>query len=897
MKAGADTSFSAKEAADAITELAKAGVSTDILNGGLNGALSLAAAGSMDVAGAAELAATAMTQFKLKGDQLPHVADLLAAGAGKAQGSVEDLGMALKQGGLVAASTGLSIEETTGGLAAFASAGLIGSDAGTSFKTMLQALTPNSAAAATEMNKLGINAYDSQGKFIGLSKFAGNLKDSMRGLSDEQRNASMKIIFGSDAVRAANVLYEQGAAGITEWTNKVNDAGFAASTAAIKQDNLAGDLEKLGGSMDSVFLKSGSGVNEVFRGLVKNAEGLVDAIGKVDPKFLQLGLGLTAVAGGAALVVGGFLTLTPKILDGISAFKELDTRTDGSSRGLGKVAKAAGVAAAGMAALQIAGTLFTEKQTKSAEDYGQAILKVGKASKSVESQGLDDLFDSWDSFAGEAPDIKDLAGAVKEVVNPHIPAGIQDTLDGMFAWTGSAKNDLGQVRDRMSGLGDQMGALAKNGGADTAAKSFQRLSAEFEKNGKTAQDALDMVPGYRDALKGLGQEAGVVVEGQDLVNFALGKVPTSMTSAAAATEVYAAASSNAQKINEETAEALEKIGVNAEGTVVVLNSFVEVMQRAGLLTLSERDASRGYADALAKVGLNADGTGAAVGEMGREFDNSTEQGRKNQAMFDSVAKAGLSTTKAMSETTDAFGKNVYGQEQLQANLDTTFKNLVTSAGQFGITGGAADELARKVMGIPPGVSVESWMSDYAKKMAEQTTGAINGIPAQKDVRINILRSIETQIRGGGAVGDGASGQDPSMTAFAPGTFAGGYTGGAVASIMGMYGGGVIPGSPPSRPNVDNILAMVNGRPLKVRSGEFLTNEAQTKANLPWLKASNAGLNLGDAMQASYTAGFESGNIQSPAQANGPVYNTTINAQTNASAAHIADELGWALRTQ
>jgi TP901 family phage tail tape measure protein len=54
-------------------------------------------------------------------------------------GSVDDLGQALNQAGLLA-STGISIEETTGTLAAFASAGLIGSDAGTSFKTMLQQL-------------------------------------------------------------------------------------------------------------------------------------------------------------------------------------------------------------------------------------------------------------------------------------------------------------------------------------------------------------------------------------------------------------------------------------------------------------------------------------------------------------------------------------------------------------------------------------------------------------------------------------------------------------------------------------------------------------------------------------------------------------------------------------
>jgi hypothetical protein len=108
LKAGADTQYSATEAAQGITEMAKAGVSAkDIMGGGLTGVLSLAAAGQLEVADAAGIASTAMTQFSLSGAQLPHVADLLAAGAGKAMGSVDDLGQALNQAGLLASSTGV----------------------------------------------------------------------------------------------------------------------------------------------------------------------------------------------------------------------------------------------------------------------------------------------------------------------------------------------------------------------------------------------------------------------------------------------------------------------------------------------------------------------------------------------------------------------------------------------------------------------------------------------------------------------------------------------------------------------------------------------------------------------------------------------------------------------
>ncbi|TDB81509.1 phage tail tape measure protein, partial [Micromonospora fluostatini] len=177
LQAGADTQYSATEAAQGIEELAKAGVETSaILSGGLKGALDLAAAGGLDVAEAAETAASAMTQFKLSGSDVPHIADLLAAAAGKAQGSVHDMGMALNQAGLVAAQTGLSIEETTGGLAAFASAGLTGSDAGTSFKQMLLMLQAPADSTAELMTDLGISLYDTSGNAKGLAQFAGELR-------------------------------------------------------------------------------------------------------------------------------------------------------------------------------------------------------------------------------------------------------------------------------------------------------------------------------------------------------------------------------------------------------------------------------------------------------------------------------------------------------------------------------------------------------------------------------------------------------------------------------------------------------------------------------------------------------------------------------------------------
>ncbi|MFQ1002622.1 phage tail tape measure protein [Modestobacter sp. SSW1-42] len=315
---GAKTKYSAEEAAQGITEMAKAGVSTaDVLNGGLAGALNLAAAGQIDVAEAAETGATALSVFQLKGDQMSHVADLLAAGAGKAQGSVGDLSQALNQSALVASQTGLSIEDTSGALAMFASNGLIGSDAGTSFKTMLQALTPNSKQAAEAMDAIGFSAYDAQGNFVGMEAVAGQLQTGLAGLTQEQRDATLETIFGSDAVRAASVLYKEGAAGVSEWATKVDDAGYAQKQAAQLSDNLKGDLERLGGAFDAAMTSMGGAAQEPLREVVQFLTDAVEVGGDVVSFFTDLPTSAQIAIGAFA----GWLAVGDKITEKFSALQ------------------------------------------------------------------------------------------------------------------------------------------------------------------------------------------------------------------------------------------------------------------------------------------------------------------------------------------------------------------------------------------------------------------------------------------------------------------------------------------------------------------------------------------------------------------------------------------------
>lgn len=298
IEAGASTVYSASDSADAINDLGKAGMSvTDILTGGLTGALNLAASDGMAVGDAAEYMANALSMFHLKGSQASQVADTLAAGAGKAVGNVSDFGEALNNCGAQANSFGMNIQETTGVLALFAQNGTIGAEAGTQLNSMLMKLAAPSTEAANTMKELGISAYDAQDHFVGMANFAGQLQKAEKNLTDEQRNQANATIFGSYAIKAANYLYEAGESGVNKWTKAVSESGYAAEQAAAKNNNLKGDLENLGGSMESLMISVGEGAQGPLRKMVQGLDTLVDAFAGLPSGAQQTLVVMASLAG------------------------------------------------------------------------------------------------------------------------------------------------------------------------------------------------------------------------------------------------------------------------------------------------------------------------------------------------------------------------------------------------------------------------------------------------------------------------------------------------------------------------------------------------------------------------------------------------------------------------
>ena len=681
LDAGASTVFSATESANAIEELGKAGLSTsDILSGGLAGSLDLAAAGGLGVAEAAGYAATALKQFGLNGADTSHVADLLAAGAGKAMGDVSDLSQALNQAGLVANSSGLSIEETTGALSAFASKGLLGSDAGTSFKTMLQNLTPQSAKAKEKMDELGVSAYDASGHFVGLSQFAGNLRQSMLDLTPEARSAAMSIIFGSDSVRAANVLYEEGSVGIQNWIDKVNDQGYAADTARRRLDNLKGDVEQLGGALDTALISTGSQANDALRVLAQAGTSLVDNFNAMPEPLQAVGLGIGVVAAAGTLAGGAFFSLTPKIADFKSTVEGMGPGVQRASRILGAFAKGLAIGAAVSAAS--AALEAIQGQLDKTAGVGDKLNNTLSTSSKDTKRLLEEAFGTktWQQYGADLDTVTQKFG---DFIDQTSQAPDTRWLGGLNGVLG-LDPDADRARDQFDELGMQLAEIAKSD-APKAQATMRALREEYNLSDEQLTKYINLMGPYKSALTEQATAAGLSADDQTLLRIALQGTGQASAEAGAGLEHV---TSVAGMTSEQIQGLIDSIKDYGSATTDIINANSDLYQ-------SIDDAKEAFADE----------------KFVNTLDLTSQAGRDNTKALLGIAEAG---NAAAAQTY----QNSMNLDELTGKLNEGRQALYDQARQFFDTDEAAWHYVDTLMKTPDQVQTQVQLNGVNEAQAQ-----------------------------------------------------------------------------------------------------------------------------------------------------------------------------------
>lgn len=342
LQLGKDTAFSAGESASAMEELVKAGLTVqEVLNGAADATVNLAAAGEVDMTTAATIASNAMNQFNIEAENMEHVVDLIAGAANASAIDVTDFGQSLAQVGAVAKVIGVSFDDTATAIALLGNAGIKGSDAGTSLKTMLGNLQPATKKQALEMERLGLVTKDGTNKFFtatgelkSLSKVSGLLNknlgfnknivkevnkeiaagkspreamaDAAEKMGKASQYAALETLFGSDAIRAAAIMASEGEKGFNDVAASMSKVK-AADVAAKRLDNFRGSLEAMKGSLETVAIQIGT---PLLGGMRK----VVDAISSVIDMFIALPGPVQEAVGRFAAVLSGGLLLAAALL-------------------------------------------------------------------------------------------------------------------------------------------------------------------------------------------------------------------------------------------------------------------------------------------------------------------------------------------------------------------------------------------------------------------------------------------------------------------------------------------------------------------------------------------------------------------------------------------------------
>lgn len=656
---GATTAFTAMQAAEAIEVLAKNGVSVaDILDGALSSSVALASALGAEMAPAADLVTDLMQQFGLEAGQLPDIVDQVTGAALKSKFGFDDLRLAIGQAGGVAGTSGVEIEDFLTVLAATSSSFASGSDAGTSFKTFLQRLTPESKKAAAVMAELDLAFFDAQGNMKSMTEIAQILQDGLANLSEEARNDALKTVFGTDAIRTAAALAKQGAEGMRELAQGIGEVS-AQEQAEVRLRGLDGALKEVAAAWEALQLEAaengGLDVAESFvRRLTEALRFLTENFQEVEEIAERVAQALTVylVGKGMTLAIAKGVALRAALIEIAGAATGVGTaasRAAGPLTRMGIAARALTGVLGGPLSLAItAGSLIalgidTDAAADAVERAEAAALKA--------SHALDEYQEASRRAAEEQGK---LGGQVSEATRQMLAqskAGLMQALD-------DAERTLKEARSRMSG------ELFDRNGFDDFAKRYQSL---FRTNLQTGAPAAG-APANR-YMTNLGN----------------------MAEQAAALEISASSFAEAFAKVQAVGPGIEQL---AEDLRALLGSDAPLSETAAVeQMLRLADASGLFAEELEAI---------------RATDGSETGLRQGYgALLEAMDEAIVAGRLVRSEQEEGFRENIKGLKEAEAAQDALQKRVseveqqmldVQSQRPFDEAGdsakGAADEIAR-----------------------------------------------------------------------------------------------------------------------------------------------------------------------------------------------------------
>lgn len=424
---GSKTKFSATQASEAFSYMAMAGWKTTDMLDGIAPVMNLAAASGEDLALTADILTDGLTAFGLKAKDGGRFADVMAAASSNANTNVAMLGESFKYVAPLAGAMGYSVEDTSLALGLMANAGVKGSQAGTSLKTMFTNLAKPTKAMKGAMDDLGISLTNSDGSMKSMEEVISDLRTGFGGLDEAQQANYAATIFGKEAMAGALAVINASEEDYNKLKGAIdNSKGAAEEMARVMQDNLNGSLTNLKSALEEVAISIGMALIPYIEKAVAFVQMLADKFNGLDEKTQTIIAVIAALAAGFLLLIGPLFLLIGFIPSMLAGWTALTTVIGAVSGAFAFLAGPIGIAIAAIALIGAALVI--------------AYNKVGWFRDSVN--------EIWSSLAGIATAA---FNAVKEAISSAMTAVVE-----------YAKSKMGELSSFWNENGAQISQATQN---------------------------------------------------------------------------------------------------------------------------------------------------------------------------------------------------------------------------------------------------------------------------------------------------------------------------------------------------------------------------------------------------------------------------------------------------
>ena len=527
----------------------------------------------------------------------------------------------------------------------------------------------------------------------GLGRIGDSGGDAAGALADVGLKGTQNAQVFLRAAGASDLMTESLEMGASAW-----EANTALQEEAAKRyETDAARIQTALNRIKDAAISFGSSIAPILASGAEKVAGLADAFGRL-PGPVQSFLGGLAGVTGATLLLGGAAVKAIGFAQDMGDALNTVTGRSGEAAGaLDKanfsaagVAKWGGYALGAVAAANAIGQLIESTKAAPAglEETKSALIDLssaGDGSAKGINQFFRDLDDGGNLLGNFNVKVDGLSDAFRRMENPSAREQFLDWKNDIFPGLSS---EAEQLEDGFARIGESLAAMP----ADQAASAFDGMVESIGGGEKTAKRLLELMPAYREQLKGSENDARMAGEGADAMG-----------------------------------GDLEGMGDSAEAAGKAVDDLSDAISGLGSTFLDERQAARDYQEALQTMR-------DSISENGSAWGTASEAGRANMEALEGIAEAARDSAAAIIE-------NKGSVEDAEAALAKGREDVDKFAGSLNVGSSEVKDLKDNVLQLPDEAKIEfeTTGAGAAVSQATQLGLALGGVgTSASGAKTNVL---------------------------------------------------------------------------------------------------------------------------------------------------------------